>query len=492
MERAREMMAQAVVAVTGTLHDGAARAARGADLLDFAVEAGALLRAAQAALIIATSEADRRSAGTGRDRFDLACGCRNVNELMQRATGAAPGVVKQWSRLGALVREDLGLNGEPRSARFPALRDALMSGRIGADGLAAAALPLDAVRDRVPADDLAVADRALADVAGVNEDDLVLTERTMSAGDWGAPAPAEAETTTRRSVPAMADCLSVHAGAWAAALDQDGAEPQEDRARRLRALYFGRARDGVVSLHGRLLPEVAAQLQTAIDAIINPHGKDAGVRFRDTAGEGDPRDERTAGQCRHDAFATILAVAASSDLPVIGGAAPTLVVHVDEPDLCAGTGWARMNGVDATGTDVHVPVAVATHTACIGQIQRVVTGRDGRVLATTITDRIFNATQRRAIAARDRTCVIPGCHTPARWCEFHHVTEYKDGGPTSIDNGVLLCWNHHRFLDTNGWAVRMTAGVPEVQAPAWIDRTRRWRSTRPPAPVRRLRTPART
>ncbi|MGO8609205.1 HNH endonuclease signature motif containing protein, partial [Rhizobium johnstonii] len=84
--------------------------------------------------------------------------------------------------------------------------------------------------------------------------------------------------------------------------------------------------------------------------------------------------------------------------------------------------------------------------------------------------------QRRAIALRDGGCIIPGCGTPAAWTEIHHVTEYAKGGPTHTDNGVLLCWYHHRFLDRIGWKIRMNHGVPEVMAPGWFDASLRWRA----------------
>ncbi len=471
MEQARDVMAEATATVTALLQGNHLTTASRTELLDFAIAAGALLRTAQAALILTTAEAEERSAGAGLDRFDVSCGCRNVNELMQRTTGAAPTTVKNWSRLGKLVREDLGMTGDRRPARFPALRDALLSGRIGADGLAAATGALDAIRDRVPADHLALADQALAEVTATGEgEEIVLRDEVGEFGDWGALIPDANPVTAQRRVPVMTDTLRVHAGAWATALDQDGAEPQDERARRLRGLYFGTAQDGLVPIRGRLLPDVAAQLQTLIDAINNPHGKEKGVRFRESH-EPALSDDRTIGQRAHDALATALTIAASSDVPIIGGAAPTLVVHVTEESLASGTGWAHVTGADATGTNVPVPITVANHTACVGAVQRVITGTNGRVLATTITDRIFNATQRRAIIARDHTCIIPGCHTPARWCEFHHVTEWKDGGPTSIDNGVLLCWNHHRYINTNGWHIRIKNGAPEVQAPDWYDHT---------------------
>jgi hypothetical protein len=55
------------------------------------------------------------------------------------------------------------------------------------------------------------------------------------------------------------------------------------------------------------------------------------------------------------------------------------------------------------------------------------------------------------------------------------VIPHANGGPTETDNGVLLCWFHHRTIGTSGWAIRMKAGAPEVQAPPWLDHSGRWR-----------------
>jgi hypothetical protein len=51
---------------------------------------------------------------------------------------------------------------------------------------------------------------------------------------------------------------------------------------------------------------------------------------------------------------------------------------------------------------------------------------------------------RRGVEVRDRHCIFTGCAAPTHWCEVHHVLEWHaDDGPTSIENGALLCEAHH-------------------------------------------------
>jgi 5-methylcytosine-specific restriction protein A len=41
----------------------------------------------------------------------------------------------------------------------------------------------------------------------------------------------------------------------------------------------------------------------------------------------------------------------------------------------------------------------------------------------------------------------------------------------------LLCWFHHRTIETSGWKFTMIRGAPHVKAPPWIDRAAQWRPT---------------
>jgi len=451
-----EVIEQTRAEMTGALSGGGIIDASDGQVTTALALAGELGRLADAVLVEATGEVARRSIARDRElRLTTRMGCHDVSELVQRLTRLGPASAARLQKAGKATMVAVSFAGTPLPARLPAMRDALIDGVVGLDGLLAVAGPLEAMNRRVGREDLLAADSMLAAEA-------------RGEGPDGAP-------------PACADLLRLQALVWSAVLDQDGAEPREDRALRKRGITFGTERDGVVPFRGNLLPEVAAQFRRICDATGSPRvDQNSAVQFRpaDEASDSSddqfvPDDPRTWAQKQHDALATALFAAASSGLlPTIGGAAPTLVVSVRAEDLLTGTGWAHVDG-----TDEPVSIAAAAHAGCAGVVQRVLLGENGRILRLGTEERVFNRHQRRAIALRDGGCIIPGCGVPAGWCEIHHVTDHAEGGPTHTDNGVLLCWIHHRFLKNSGWLIRMNRGVPEVKAPPWLDGTGRWRTT---------------
>ncbi|KMO73861.1 HNH endonuclease [Mycolicibacterium chubuense] len=69
--------------------------------------------------------------------------------------------------------------------------------------------------------------------------------------------------------------------------------------------------------------------------------------------------------------------------------------------------------------------------------------RDGQILGAGRSTRVINRRLRRALEYRDRCCAVPGCGATAG-LHAHHLRHWEDGGPTDLDNLVLLCPYHHR------------------------------------------------
>lgn len=442
---------------------GAARTFTEAEVMEVMSAAARITRAGEALLVEATAQVCDRSDGRlAGDRMTGRFGCRSVSELVQRVTRASKhraGDIVAAAR--AVLQPTAMTSGEVLPAALPGMRSALAGADVGVDGVVAVAAPLVC---------------HVAGRAAILGADAEISATARGEGADAAP-------------PACADELRALATVWAMYLDQDGAEPDDSRAIRKRGVTVGPVRDGLHPLRGHVLPEVAAQLQRAFDAVLNPKVDGApapsGPRFAEPGAEGDETvdsedreapfigtaENRSRAQQQHDALATILnTVAASGALPMLGGSAPTLVVSVREEDLATGRGFAHLSG-----SDQPLPISLARHIACSGAVQRVVFDTQGRIVQIGSPERIFTRHQRRAIALRDGGCIIPGCHVSADWCEMHHVIEHARGGPTHTDNGILLCWLHHRTLDTSGWMVRMNRGVPEVRGPYWWDAHRTWR-----------------
>ena len=59
---------------------------------------------------------------------------------------------------------------------------------------------------------------------------------------------------------------------------------------------------------------------------------------------------------------------------------------------------------------------------------------------------------RRFLQARDQHCRFGTCPNPIH--HIHHIAEWTaDGGPTDDNNGIGLCWKHHRDVHEGGWTI---------------------------------------
>ncbi len=114
-----------------------------------------------------------------------------------------------------------------------------------------------------------------------------------------------------------------------------------------------------------------------------------------------------------------------------------------------------------TETGARAPRALLRRLACDSAVTRVVFGPDGAVLDVGRAQRTVTGQMRRAVIARDRHCVFPGCDQPPSRCEVHHaITHWAHGGNTSVSNSALLCWYHHQLVDTQGITMHWTGKPP--------------------------------
>ena len=176
-------------------------------------------------------------------------------------------------------------------------------------------------------------------------------------------------------------------------------------------------------------------------------------------------DERTYGQRRADALVEVCRLVLNSgDLPENGGDRPQLTVTIRFSDLQNQIGAATLDTGDRL-TATH-----ARRLACDAHILPAVLGTQGQVLDVGQSRRLITGALRRALVVRDGGCAFPGCDRPPRWTEGHHIRSWIDGGPTSLDNSVLLCGPHHRMIHHSDWTVRSGHdGLPEFLPPAHLD-----------------------
>lgn len=398
--------------------------------------------------VAVAAEVDHRSRHElGTEGLAATKGCRNSTELLERVTLSSSETISQRLKIGRNTRTRYSLVGEQLPASYPHVAEALAAGTLGLDSAHTIIRGLTSVASVVDGGSILVAEYEL-----------------VSAATGSAP---------ESPYPCTADDTRIQTDVWKVRLDQDGRLPIEERAIRMRSFTLGRERDGLVWVRGALIPDVAAKFTALVNAYMSPRTAPAFLNEEELAAHDLERDPRTRDQQRHDIFAGIVDTAArSAETPTMGGAAPVVVVSVRQSDLESDSGVGHIDGLETP-----VSVRVIKQYTCNGGTQRVVLDDNGRIIELGSSERCFTPQQRRAIALRDGECSIPGCHIPAAWCEIHHVDPAENGGPTHTDNGILLCWFHHRSLDTSGWQFRMLSGAPHVKAPRWLDSSQQWRPT---------------
>ncbi|MBM4557823.1 DUF222 domain-containing protein [Rhodococcus hoagii] len=251
--------------------------------------------------------------------------------------------------------------------------------------------------------------------------------------------------------------------------ESDELPPSEDTERN--EFHASKTLNGRVSVKGDLDAVTGEMLLTALSALTKPRN------LLD-----DPAEKRTPARQRADAFAEILRrYLDSGDAPIEGGERPHLSLHVNASDLARSQSaheWVNPDGDSDLFGDNDIarlphtgPLSIATarRLACDCHLTPIVMD-DGVPLNLGRTSRTVSKKQRRALIARDHGCAFPGCGTPPAHCEVHHIKHWADGGPTDLDNLVLLCRYHHQLLHHSHWEVKIGADRhPWFTPPSTVD-----------------------
>ena len=135
----------------------------------------------------------------------------------------------------------------------------------------------------------------------------------------------------------------------------------------------------------------------------------------------------------------------------------TVNAHIDLRTLAGTRGFDDLDGLVLRGEGWNLTRSAAEQMLCDSSLVATLFAGKNRVLDANDAAERFSKRQRRAIAARDRCCVFPGCRRLPKHCDTHHLEERAAGGPTTVANGCLLCRFHHRLLHQHGWTLGQDA-----------------------------------
>ena len=238
--------------------------------------------------------------------------------------------------------------------------------------------------------------------------------------------------------------------------------------------------DGSLYLRARLAAEDGTVLVKALDAarerVFERRRQERAAAER----EADAHDtsmhvDAPQRPVRVEALAEVAQAAlAATDEPGLERA--RLVVHVDAAAL-ASDGHGRSELEDGPVISSETARRFGCDADVVARVER-----DGLPVNVGRKRRTVSPALRRLLEARDdETCCFPGCER-TRHLQAHHRRHWADGGETSLDNLVLLCFHHHRLVHEGGYTVEsdgadgirfrnrrgvLTANLPPRPPPGW-------------------------
>jgi hypothetical protein len=209
-------------------------------------------------------------------------------------------------------------------------------------------------------------------------------------------------------------------------VDRQAEARETARQHASRALHVYQNDDGMVTVRGRLTPEVGALLLQALAAARET------LYQRGRANEEVEADPPTMERQQADALALLAETALHHGIdPGAPGERYQVVVHVDAPALAD----PDQPGQSVLEDGVRVSAETSRRLACDASRVVMQHGRDGRVVEVAARTRTIPPALRRALHHRDHGCRFPGCGV--RFGQGHHIRHWAQGGPTTLGRPVL-------------------------------------------------------
>jgi Domain of unknown function (DUF222)/HNH endonuclease len=229
--------------------------------------------------------------------------------------------------------------------------------------------------------------------------------------------------------------------------DPDGYADQHAESAQARSLTLNTGDGGMLWIRGVLDPEGGAVLRAALDPLARRNGK---------------ADDRRMDRRLGDAIVELAHHAMDNGtLPRNGGQRPHLQATTTLETLL------QRCGAPAGELAFSLPISARAveRIACDCNVTRILLNADSQVIDVGRSTRRISLQVRRALNARDGGCRWPGCDRPAAWTSAHHLDHWAKGGPTDVQNLVLLCHRHHWMVHEGRWQLIRTDGGGYLTVP---------------------------
>jgi len=219
--------------------------------------------------------------------------------------------------------------------------------------------------------------------------------------------------------------------------------------------------DGTLFLRARLAAEdgmlVVRALEAARERVVERRRVERAAAASDPQAKTEAEEPAAGASVVPPRPARVEALLDLAEASLAAGCEPSgvrarVVVHVDAAALCT-DGRGRSELEDGPLISLETARRLGCDADVVAQIER-----DGLPLSVGRSRRTVPAALRRLLEARDNnTCCFPGCER-RRHLQAHHREHWAHGGETSLENLVLLCFQHHRVVHEGGYTVE---GDPE-------------------------------